>query len=113
MVIYTLTNISVSERNREIATLMVLGYRDNEVTGYIFREVYINTTVGVIFGYPVGAVLIKLLYTAMGSGTVSDVSWFMWLAALPVAYLFTFLVTIALRPRILKIDMNDSLKAIE
>ena len=113
VVIYTLTNISVSERNREIATLMVLGYRDNEVTGYIFREVYINTTVGVIFGYPVGAVLIKLLYTAMGSGTVSDVSWFMWLAALPVAYLFTFLVTIALRPRILKIDMNDSLKAIE
>ena len=42
IVIYTLTNINVSERNREIATLMVLGYFDGEVTGYIYREVYIK-----------------------------------------------------------------------
>lgn len=43
VVIYTLTNINISERNREIATLMVLGYHDKEVTGYIYREIYINS----------------------------------------------------------------------
>ena len=42
VVIYTLTNINISERNREIATLMVLGYYDREVTSYIYREVYVN-----------------------------------------------------------------------
>lgn len=113
VVIYTLTNINISERSREIATLMVLGYTDNEVTGYIFREIYINSAVGAVFGYPVGALLIQLLYTTIGSGFVGEVSWFMWLAAPIVVMLFTFLVTLALRRRILSVDMNDSLKAIE
>ena len=50
VVIYTLTNISIGERNREIATLMVLGYSDKEVTGYIYREIYINSLIGALFG---------------------------------------------------------------
>ena len=52
VVIYTLTNINISERNRELATLKVLGYQDKEVAGYIYREVYIDTAVGILFGYP-------------------------------------------------------------
>ena len=54
VVINTLTTINISERNREIATLMVLGYYDKEVCGYIYREIYINTFIGILFGYPVG-----------------------------------------------------------
>lgn len=113
VVIYTLTNISISERNREIATLMVLGYTDREVTGYIYREVYLNSVIGMLFGYPVGSLLIWLLYTVIGSGTVGGMSWFMWLAAPAVTLIFTFFVTLALRHKILGVDMNESLKAIE
>ena len=113
IVIYTLTNINVSERNREIATLMVLGYFDGEVTGYIYREVYINTIVGIIFGYPVGVFLMQLLFRIMNIGSLAGVSWFIWLAAPVVVLLFTGLVTIILRRKIVGIDMNESLKAIE
>lgn len=113
VVIYTLTNINISERNREIATLMVLGYHDSEVTGYIYREVYIDTVVGIIFGYPLSALLVWGVFLVMGMGTVGGVSWFMWLIAPFVVLLFTFIVTIILRHKIVKIDMNESLKALE
>lgn len=113
VVIYTLTNINISERNRELATLMVLGYYDGEVAGYIYREIYIDTIVGIIFGYPLSAVLILLVFSVMGMGTLGGMSWFMWLVAPVVVLLFTALVTLMLRRKIVRIDMNESLKAIE
>lgn len=113
VVIYTLTNINVSERNREIATLMVLGYFDGEVSGYIFREVYINTVVGIILGYGLGVFLMWLIFTVMGFGSVGAVSWFVWAIAPFVVLLFTALVTLMLRHKIVSVDMNESLKAVE
>ena len=113
VVIYTLTNINISERNREIATLMVLGYYDKEVTGYIYREVYINSVIGIIFGYPMSALLLLLVFKTMGFGTLGAVSWFMWLVLPFIVLLFTGAVTLILRRKIVKIDMNESLKAIE
>ena len=111
--IYTITNISISERTREIATLMVLGYYDGEVSGYIYREIYIDAIVGIIFGYGVGAVLMSIIFAIMGFGSLGGVSWYVWLVS-PVAVLFfTFLVTLILRKRIISIDMNASLKALE
>lgn len=113
VVIYTLTNINVSERNREIATLMVLGYHGREVSGYIYREVYINTLIGIAFGYPASLLLIKLVFTVMGHGAIGGISWFMWLLAPLVVLAFTAAVTLILLRKILGIDMNESLKAIE
>ncbi|MDE6690891.1 MAG: ABC transporter permease, partial [Clostridia bacterium] len=113
VVIYTLTNINISERNREIATLMVLGYHDKEVAGYIYREVYIDTAIGILFGYPLSALLIWAVFTVMGMGTVGGVSWFVWLIAPLIVFAFTAFVTLLLRRKILKIDMNESLKAVD
>lgn len=113
VVIYTLTNINISERNREIATLMVLGYQDKEVAGYIYREVYIDTAVGILVGYPLSALLIWAVFTGVGMGTLGGVSWFVWLIAPFVVLAFTAFVTLLLRRKILKIDMNESLKAVE
>lgn len=113
VVIYTLTNINISERNREIATLMVLGYHDKEVAGYIYREIYINSAVGIVFGYPLSALLIWVVFKIMSIGVLAEVSWFMWLITPVIVIAFTLLVTLILRRKILKIDMNESLKAIE
>lgn len=113
VVVYTLTNINISERNRELATLMVLGYYDKEVAGYIYREIYIDTAVGIAFGYPCSALLIWLVFKAMAMGTLGGVSWFVWLIAPFVVLAFTAVVTLLLRRKIVKIDMNESLKAIE
>lgn len=113
LVIYTLTNINISERNREIATLMVLGYQNREVYGYIFREIFITSFIGILFGYPLSCFLNWLVFMTIGFGSLSGISWFMWLAAPFIVTLFTWIVTLILRPRIARVDMNESLKAIE
>lgn len=113
VVIYTLTNINISERNRELATLMVLGYYNGEVAGYIYREVYIDTAVGILFGYPLSALLVGIVFKVMGMGTLGGMSWFVWLISPVIVLLFTAFVTLLLRRKIVKIDMNESLKAVE
>ena len=92
---------------------MVLGYQDNEVTGYIYREVYVDTAIGILLGYPLSALLIWAVFTVMGMGTVGGVSWFVWLIAPLIVFAFTAFVTLLLRRKILKIDMNESLKAVD
>ena len=113
VVINTLTTINISEREREIATLMVLGYHDREICGYIYREIYISTFFGILLGYPVGIGLATLVFKTIGFGTVGNVSWFMWLLIPFIAFGFTLLVTLMLRPKIVKTKMNESLKAVE
>ena len=113
VVINTLTTINISERNREIATLMVLGYYDGEICGYIYREIYISAFLGILLGYPTGIGLATLVFKIMEFGEVKDVSWFMWLIVPVVVFGFTLLVTSILSPKIIKTNMNESLKAIE
>ena len=113
VVINTLTTINISEREREIATLMVLGYHDSEICGYIYREIYISVFLGIIVGYPIGIGLATLVFKTIGFGTVGNVSWFMWLLVPVVVFVFTLLVTLMLRPKIVKTRMNESLKAVE
>lgn len=113
VVINTLTTINISERNREIATLMVLGYYDGEICGYIYREIYISAFLGILLGYPTGIGLATLVFKTMEFGEVKAVSWFMWLIVPVVVFGFTLLVTLILSPKIIKTNMNESLKAIE
>ena len=113
VVINTLTTINISERNREIATLMVLGYYDGEICGYIYREIYISAFLGILLGYPTGIGLATLVFKTMEFGKVKDVSWFMWLIVPTIVFACTLLVTLILRPKIVKTNMNESLKAIE
>ena len=113
VVINTLTTINISEREREIATLMVLGYHDGEICGYIYREIYISTFFGILLGYPVGIGLATLVFKTIGFGTVENVSWFMWLLIPVIVFVFTLIVTLMLRPKIVKTKMNESLKSVE
>ena len=113
VVTYTLTNINISERERELATLMVLGYQDNEVAGYIYREIYITSGIGILFGLPLGALVCQFIFVVMGFGSVPGISWFVWILAPVLSIIFTVLVTLMLRHKIVRIDMNESLKAIE
>lgn len=113
VVIYTLTNINISERERELATLMVLGYHDREVAGYIYREIYITSAVGILFGLPLGTLLCMFVFNVMEFGSIPGISWFVWVLAPVLSVVFTILVTLLLRHKITKIDMNNSLKAIE
>ena len=113
LVIYNITNINVSERNREIATLMVLGYKNNEVTGYIFREIYIMSAIGAILGLPLGILFLQFVFYLIDFGSLSEIHWWTYLIAPIVTMFFSFLSTFFLYRKIVKTDMNASLKILE
>lgn len=113
LVIYNITNINVSERNREIATLMVLGYRDNEVTGYIYREIYIMSAIGAIFGVPCGYLFMEFVFELIDFGSVGDINWWTWILSPLLTMVYSVLSTMMLRKKIIKTDMNASLKILE
>lgn len=113
LVVYNLTNINVSERTREIATLMVLGYSDREVTEYIYREVYILGFIGAILGLPFGYLLIDFVFDFINFGAVADINWWTWILSPLITMLFCFISTRLLYRKIVKTDMNASLKTLE
>lgn len=111
VVIYTLTCINISERKRELATLMVLGYNDAEVAGYMFREIYITCAIGILLGIPAGALLCFGVFGVLAFGSVAAIGWYVWVFSPLVSLLCVFAVTALLIPKILRVDMNESLKA--
>lgn len=113
LVVYNLTNINVGERRREIATLMVLGYNDNEVSGYIFREIYIMGAIGALLGIVGGYFFMDLVFALIDFGTLSDIAWWSYVSTPIITLVFCFLATLLLRKKIVKTDMNASLKSIE
>ena len=66
-----------------------------------------------MFGYPLSCFLNWLVFSTMGTGTLGGISWFMWLFAPVLVIAFTGLVALILRRKIVNVDMNESLKAIE
>ena len=113
LVIYNITNINVSERNREIATLMVLGYSDEEVAGYIFREIYVMCARGALLGLPFGAAFMEFIFEFVDFGTIEGVNWWTWLCTPFITMFFCVISTRLLKRKITSIDMNASLKTLE
>ncbi|QCI86305.1 FtsX-like permease family protein [Vagococcus zengguangii] len=67
VVLYNLTNINISERERELATIKVLGFYDKEVTMHIIRENVVFTIIGILIGFVVGQVLTWFILTMASS----------------------------------------------
>lgn len=113
LVLYSLTNINIQSRKREIATLKVLGYRDSEVVFHIYRELLILTIAGIVFGMPTGYLFVHYVFVSLGVGSANDIHWYMYIATVGLMCLFIFLTDLLLYKKILKVDMNSSLKAVE
>ena len=112
-VVYNLTNMNIGERERELATLKVLGYKDHEVTMYIYREIFIMAVMGIIIGLGLGCLLIWFLTYYLEFGALSDVQWWNYIGSALLVVAFIFIVDALLTPKILKIDMTGSLKSVE
>ncbi len=116
IVLYNLNNINISERQRELATIKVLGFHDNEVSTYIFRENIILTIMGIILGLFSGILVHKLLITYCSVDTVMFVqtlSWYSYVIAGLLTVIFAVIVNVIMHKKMKKIDMVESLKAIE
>ncbi|MEL7661342.1 ABC transporter permease [Acetobacterium wieringae] len=116
VVLYNLTNINISERVREIATIRVLGFYDMEVYKYIFRENIVLSAIGIVVGLFLGVLLdgfiINTVETdiAMFAREIEPTS-FIYSVVFTLA--FTFIVNILMTPLIKRISMVESLKSIE
>lgn len=116
VVLYNLTNINVSERVREIATIRVLGFYDREVNNYIFRENIILSFIGMVLGLGLGVVLTGFIITTVETDIVMfgrGIAPASYLYACLFTMAFTLIVNIFMAPVIKKVDMVESLKSIE
>jgi len=116
IVLYNLTNININERMKELATLRVLGYYHKEVAAYIFREISILSVLGTLFGLFVGFWLHRYVVfcaetVEMMFGREISIPSFVWSAVLTLV--FSAFVNVLMLPKIKKIDMTESMKAVD
>ncbi len=115
-VLYNLTNINIGERQREIATLKVLGFYDKETYRYIFRETVILSGIGCILGLFFGIYLYRAVIETVEPDMIllsRDITWLGYVGTAIMTMLYTWIVDLFMRPRINNIDMLESLKSIE
>ncbi len=112
-VIYSLANMNIQDRQRELATLKVLGYHNKECSAYTFREILMISLLASLLGLPLGAALIAWVFSYLGFGSIADVKWYSYLLSFVIITLATILVNRLLTPKIKAIDMNASLKSLE
>ena len=116
VVLYNLNSINILERKREIATLKVLGFYDNEVAQYVYRENILLTLFGIMAGFVFGTILHQYVIVTvevdlmMFGRTISLTSYIM--SAL-ITIGFSILVNWAMYFMLKKIDMTTSLKSVE
>lgn len=116
VVLYNLSNINISERKREIATLKVLGFYPSEVDKYINRETVLLTILGIVIGLLFGSYLSHFIISTcepdyiMFDRHVYTLSYFY---SLFITVIFTIIVTIVTHFNLKKINMVTSLKNVE
>jgi len=113
LVIFNLTIMNIGERKREIATLKVLGYHDLEVSGYIFREIFIMAFMGIIIGIPLGYALVAFIFAYLDFGSINNVQWYSYVCTVILVIVVVLLVDLLLHFKNKKIDMTTSLKTVE
>lgn len=116
VVLFNLTNINITERMRELATLKVLGFYTGELNAYIYRENIFLTIFGILLGLVLGKFLHQWLILTVEIdmvmfGREAGVTSYVYAAVLTA--LFSFLVNVISRKKLKKIDMVESLKTVD
>lgn len=113
VVIYSLTNMNIQERERELATLKVLGYYDIECSFYTFREMLIITVIATLLGLPISYLVMLFVFDYLDFGNVNDVNFTSYILTFGIIIFSTIIVNLLLYPKVKKVDLNDSLKIME
>ncbi len=116
IVLYNLTNINITERIREIATIKVLGFFRGEVASYVYREIYMLSVLGSFAGLFMG----RALHAFIMAQVKIDAVYFPTIVELPsyfysvgLTLVFTVLISFVMRPRLAGVRMAESLKSVE
>lgn len=116
IVMYTNSNINLSERTREIANIKVIGLSDHEVLIYVIRENIISTVYGTVFGLIGGVFLHKALIGFISVDNIvygNRIAWWGFFAAVLIIVLIALISALPIKLKINKINMAETLKEIE
>ena len=116
IVIFNLTNINIAERRREIATVQVLGFYPRETEKYVLRENLIMSVAASIIGLPLGRFFHYVVMSMVRIDLVtfnSIVTPISYAAAFVCTVLFAVIINQIMKSRLGKINMAESLKAVE
>lgn len=115
-ILYNLSTINISERRREISTLKVLGFYDEEVDSYITKENYFITVIGIIIGCVAGTYLQQYVSSTAEPHDLmfaKGINFTSYIIAILLSFLFTIIVNKITHYSLKKIDMIESLKSNE
>jgi len=116
IVLYNLTNINITERIREIATIKVLGFYPGETSAYVFRENFfltgISSLVGLLLGKALHAFVIKQIQVDLLSFDIR-IAGFSYLLSVVLTFVFAIIVNLVMYRKLDRISMTESLKSIE
>ncbi len=116
IVLFNLSNINITERVREIATIKVLGFYQRETGAYVFRENLVLTLMGIVVGIPLGKLLVSFVISQIKvdmfimKETLFPIS---YVLTVVLVFLFLKLTDWVMRGKLESIDMAESLKSIE
>lgn len=116
VVLYNLTNINISERARELATIKVLGFFNQEVTMYIVRENIMFTLFGILFGFGIGNLLTRFILAMASSDMIVFplvISWQGYVISAVMTVVFSVIVMGVTHFKLKQIDMIAALKSNE
>lgn len=116
VVLYNLSNININERKREIATLKVLGFYNNEVDNYITKENIILTIIGIALGLVLGYFLTNAVVSTVeveSARFIHQIKVASYIYSAILSIMFTVIVNIITHFNLKKIDMIESLKSVE
>jgi putative ABC transport system permease protein len=116
IVLYNLTNINITERIREIATIKVLGFYRNETASYVFRENLILTAFGAIAGLGLGKLFHAFVMTQVQVDQVSFGIRILprsYIYSVVLTFVFAFLINLFMTGKLDKVSMTESLKSVD
>lgn len=116
IVLYNLSNVNITERVRELATIKVLGFHDREVSAYVNRENMFLTVFGGITGLALGVLLHRFIINTMEIDNMmfgKVITWPSYVWSLLLTFLFSAVVSFIMHFALKKIDMVESLKSLE
>ena len=116
VVLYNLNNINITERQRELATLKVLGFYDGEVSQYVFRENVLLSFIGILAGAVFGIFLHRYVITTVEVDAVMfgrNIKPISFVYSGIITFGFSMFVNMVMHFKLKKIDMVESLKSVE
>ena len=116
VVLYNLTNINIAERQKEIATIKVLGFYEPEVEAYIYRESHVLTAIGTALGLVGGIFLHMFIMRTVEVDMVMfgrEIKPLSFVLAAVLTVVFSLLVNLVMKRKLRAISMVESLKAPE